>query len=39
VLLDLESRRAVEAERDRVTDELRRLTDTLEQRVADRTAG
>ncbi|WP_084390826.1 response regulator [Novosphingobium capsulatum] len=38
VLLDLEARRAVEAERDRVTDELRRLTDTLEQRVADRTA-
>lgn len=37
VLLDLEGRRALEAERDRVTDELRRLTETLEQRVAERT--
>ncbi|PWC26429.1 PAS domain S-box protein [Teichococcus aestuarii] len=38
VLLDVEERRAVEAERDRVTAELRALTDTLEQRVAERTA-
>ncbi|MFC4170309.1 PAS domain S-box protein [Teichococcus aestuarii] len=38
VLLDVQERRAVEAERDRVTTELRALTDTLEQRVAERTA-
>lgn len=38
VLIDLEGRRALEAERDRVTNELRRLTETLEQRVAERTS-
>lgn len=38
VLLDVEKRRAVETERDRVTAELRALTETLEQRVAERTA-
>jgi PAS domain S-box-containing protein len=38
VLLDVEERRAVEAERDRVTTELRALTETLEQRVIERTA-
>ena len=38
VLLDVEERRAVEAERDRVTAELRALTETLEQRVSERTA-
>ncbi len=38
VLLDVEERRAVEAERDRVTAELRALTETLEQRVMERTA-
>jgi len=37
VLLDVEERRAVEAERDRVTAELRALTETLEQRVEERT--
>lgn len=38
VLLDIEARRAVEAERDRAFAELRRLNDTLEQQVAARTA-
>ena len=38
VLLDIEGRRTVEAERDRVTAELRTLTETLEQRVSERTA-
>lgn len=38
VLLDVEARRAVEAERDKVASELRALNDTLELRVAERTA-
>ncbi|MCJ2135976.1 PAS domain S-box protein [Methylobacterium sp. J-026] len=38
VLLDVDERRAVEAERDRVTAALRSLNETLEQRVAARTA-
>ncbi|MFC3124182.1 PAS domain-containing protein [Pseudoroseomonas globiformis] len=38
VVLDVEERRAMEAERDRVTAELRALTDTLEQQVMERTA-
>lgn len=38
VVIDVEARRAVEAERDRATAALRALNDTLEQRVADRTA-
>ncbi len=38
VLLDVEERRAVETERDRVTAELRTLTETLEQRVTERSA-
>ena len=38
VLLDVEERRAIEMERDRVTAELRALTETLEQRVTERSA-
>ena len=38
VLIDVEERRAIEAERDRATAALRALNDTLEQRVAERTA-
>ena len=38
VLIDIEGRRAVEAERDRAIAALRALTDTLEQRVEHRTA-
>ncbi len=38
VLIDVEGRRAVEAERDRATAALRALNETLEQRVAERTA-
>ncbi len=37
VLLDVEARRTVEAERDRAAAELRALNETLEQRVAMRT--
>lgn len=37
VLIDVEERRAVEAERDRATAALRALTETLEQRVVART--
>ncbi|WP_277758194.1 hybrid sensor histidine kinase/response regulator [Pseudomonas sp. A34-9] len=38
VLIDVEDRRNVEAERDRVTVALKALNDTLEQRVSARTA-
>ncbi|WP_246694730.1 PAS domain S-box protein [Methylobacterium sp. WL6] len=38
VLLDVETRRTVEAERDRALAALRSLNDTLEQRVAERSA-
>jgi len=38
VLLDVEERRAVERERDRAIAQLRGLTETLEQRVSERTA-
>nr|WP_255636282.1 ATP-binding protein [Azospirillum sp. 412522] len=38
VLLDVQERRAVEAERDRAAAALRALNETLEQRVAERTA-
>ncbi|WP_225772278.1 ATP-binding protein [Pseudomonas sp. Marseille-Q5115] len=37
VVIDVEERRSVEAERDRAVVALRSLTETLEQRVADRT--
>nr|WP_282571916.1 PAS domain S-box protein [Roseomonas acroporae] len=38
VLIDVEERRAIEAERDRAAAALRALNETLEQRVAERTA-
>ena len=37
VLIDVQERRAVEAERDRATAALRALNDTLEQRITERT--
>jgi len=38
VLIDIEGRRAVEAERDKAIADLQALNETLEQRVAERTA-
>ena len=38
VLINVEDRRSIEAERDRAISALRALNDTLEQRVAERTA-
>ncbi|MEG8055472.1 response regulator [Sphingomonas sp. 22L2VL55-3] len=38
VLIDVEDRRTIEAERDRAVADLRALAETLEQRVAERTA-
>jgi PAS domain S-box-containing protein len=38
VVIDIEAKRAIEAERDRAIAALRQFTDTLEQRVTERTA-
>ena len=38
VLIDVEEQRAITAERDRATADLRALNETLEQRIAERTA-
>jgi PAS domain S-box-containing protein len=38
VVIDIQAKRAIEAERDRAIAALRQLTDTLEQRVTERTA-